>query len=161
MWYYKEDVSESIRRFKFRSARHYAISYGRFLSAKIEEDFSGEYDLITWVPVSLARKLRRGYDQSRLLAEAAARELSQEAIPLLKKIRDNQPQSGIPSAAQRRANVQGVYQVIDPQKIRGKRILLVDDVITTGATMSECAKILLIAGAKEVSCIALASAMHQ
>lgn len=160
MWYYKEEARESIRRFKFRNARYYAASYGKFLAERIAEDFSDGYDCITWVPVSTLRRLSRGYDQSRLLAEAAAAALCRDATPLLKKIRNNPPQSSVSGAAQRRANVQGVYKAIDAQQVRGKRIVLIDDVITTGATVSESARILLTAGAQEVYCIALASAMH-
>lgn len=161
MWYYKEDVMKSIRRFKFRSFRNYARSYGNFLAERIAREYSGDFDFITWVPVSRLRKLSRGYDQSRLLAEAAAEVLGLMAAPLLKKIRHTPPQSGISGAAQRRANVLGAYRATAPQTIQGKRILLVDDVITTGATVSECARILLTAGAKEVICIALASAMRE
>lgn len=160
MWYYKDEVGESIRRFKFRNAPQYAAAYGRYLSKRIFEEYREDYDLLTWVPVSTLRRLSRGYDQSRLLAEAVAGELCREATPLLKKIRNNPPQSSIFGAAQRRANVQGVYKVTNAQQIRGKRILLIDDVITTGATVSESARILLTAGAKEVYCIALASAMR-
>lgn len=160
LWYYKDEVGESIRRFKFRNARHYAAAYGKYLAKRIFADFSEDFDVISWVPVSTLRKLSRGYDQSNLLAVSAAKELSLEAVPLLRKIRNNPPQSGILGVAQRKANVQGVYKALDAQEIRGKRILLVDDVITTGATVSECARILLTAGAKEVCCIALASAMR-
>ena len=66
------------------------------------------------------------------------------------------PQSGISGEAERRANVLGAYRVKDPAAVKGKRILLMDDVITTGATAGECARVLLTAGAKCVSCAAVA-----
>lgn len=78
----------------------------------------------------------------------------------LVKIRDNPPQSGITDDAKRRANVLGAYRVTDPARAAGKRILLLDDVITTGSTAGECARMLLIAGAKEVTCAAVACARH-
>ena len=79
----------------------------------------------------------------------------------MKKIRHNRPQSGIVGDAQRRANVLGAYRVENPELLRGKRIILLDDIITTGATAGECARVLLTAGAKEVHCGAVAVARHQ
>ena len=76
----------------------------------------------------------------------------------LKKVRHNRPQSSIAGQAERRANVLGAYEALSPQQIAGKRILLLDDVITTGATVSECARVLLTAGAKHVYCAAIAGA---
>ena len=158
LWYYKDNVGASIRRYKFSAFRHYAPVYGRLLGMRLLEDFPEGFDLIGWVPTGFFRKLRRGFDQSQLLAEEVSRQLGCSPTRLLKKIRNNPPQSGIVGAAQRRANVLGVYEPVDPAVFRGKRILLLDDVITTGATCSECARILLTSGAKEVFCAAVAAA---
>ena len=81
------------------------------------------------------------------------------ATATLKKVRHNKKQSGLGDISQRRANVLGVYRVLDPEAVRGKRVLLLDDVLTTGATAGECARMLLTAGAKEVHCAALAAAL--
>ena len=75
---------------------------------------------------------------------------------MLLKVRDAAPQSGMGSAEKRRANISGAYAVPSPELVEGKRILLVDDIITTGATMSECAKTLLLAGADQVMGAAVA-----
>lgn len=75
---------------------------------------------------------------------------------LLVKTEHNPAQSGIHDAAARRANVLGVYQPAEPEKIRGKRILLVDDICTTGATLTECVRVLRDAGAEDVVCAAAA-----
>jgi len=80
-------------------------------------------------------------------------------VAVLKKYRNNPPQSGISRQAERRANVLNVYTVTDPGLIRGKRILLVDDVVTTGSTASECGKTLLICGAKEITLATVAVAV--
>jgi predicted amidophosphoribosyltransferase len=93
-----------------------------------------------------------------LIAHALCAELQITPVVCLKKIRHNPPQSGITSAAQRRANVLGAYKVPNPALVAGKRILLLDDIITTGATISECAKTLLAAGAKEIYGVAVAAA---
>ena len=112
-------------------------------------------------PVSPRRKWRRGYDQVELIARAAAKELGLAPTPTLRKVRHNDPQSSMKDAAARRANVLGVYRVIDPEAVSGKRILILDDILTTGATLSECARTLLTAGAKEVNCATVAVASHQ
>ena len=159
LWYYEGDVRHSILRFKFSGARNYAESYGRLLAMKLSQD-DISYDLLTWAPISAVRKWRRGYDQVELIAKAVGKELGIELIPTLKKRRNNPPQSGMQDAAQRRANVLGVYQVLDPSRVSGKRILLLDDIMTTGATAGECARMLLTAGAKEVFCATVACASH-
>lgn len=156
VWYYEDDVRSSLIHFKFHRRRSYAQGYGAILARKLS-DIQEKYDLIVWVPVSRLRKLKRGYDQVELIAHALCKELQITPVPCLKKIRHNPPQSGIASAAQRRANVLGVYKVPNPDFVKGKRILLLDDIITTGATISECAKMLMAAGAKEVYGVAIAA----
>lgn len=160
LWYYKENARKSIHRFKFGNHRNYAAVYARLLAVRLLEVYPEPFDILTWVPVSSLRKLKRGYDQSALLAKAVGRELGLPASPVMKKIRHTPPQSLLQDASQRRANVLGAYRVRDGQTLAGKRILLLDDVITTGATASECAKMLLGAGAKEVYFAAVAAASH-
>ena len=161
VWYYEEYIRDSLLRYKFHHARYYAPVYGRMLAMRIQREYPDGFDMLTWVPISRIRRFTRGYDQVELLAQAVGRELGMEPIPTLKKIRNNQPQSGIEGQAKRRANVLGAYRVICPQKVQGKRILLLDDIITTGATAGECARVLLTAGAKEVHCGFIAAARHQ
>ena len=81
--------------------------------------------------------------------------------PTLRKIRNTKPQSTMGSAAHRRANILCAYEVIDPDAVHGKRILLLDDIVTTGATASESARTLLTAGAKEVKLATLAVASFE
>jgi len=157
VWYYEGSVRSSLLRYKFRGARSYARSYGRILAMKLRERELDSCDILTWVPVSSLRKLRRGYDQVELLAGAVGRELGMEPVPLLRKIRHNRPQSGIKDASHRRANVLGAYKLVDPQLVSGKRIVLLDDILTTGATAGECARVLKTAGAGEVHCAAMAA----
>ena len=157
VWYYEGSVRESLLRFKFRGARSYADAYGRLVAMKLLETAEGDFDLLTWIPVSCLRKLRRGYDQVELIAKAVGRELGMEPVPTLKKIRHNRPQSRICDEAKRRANVLGAYRVTNPEALAGKRVLLLDDILTTGATMSEAARMLKTAGAKEVHCAAVAA----
>lgn len=160
VWYYEEQARRSVLQYKFYGARSYVKGYARLLAMRLEEEYPEGFDLLTWVPTSALRKLRRGYDQVQLLADAVGQELGMEPVKLLKKTRHNRPQSGIIGQAQRRANVLGVYRVENEDLLKGKRILLLDDIITTGATAGECARMLLTAGAKEVHCGAVAVARH-
>ena len=161
LWYYKDDVRTSILRYKFYGRRSYASAYGRLLAMKLLKEGWDDTDILTWIPISRQRRRSRGYDQSELLAKALAEELGWELTPTLRKIRNTRPQSTMGGAPQRRANILGAYQVIDPDLVRDKRILLVDDIITTGATASEAARMLLTAGAKEVKLATLAVASHE
>ena len=161
LWYYKENVRSSILRYKFYGRRSYGCVYGRLLAMKLLEDGWEDSDVLTWIPISRRRKRVRGYDQVEVFAKALAEELGIELIPVLKKIRHTKPQSTMGDAAHRRANILGAFMVADPALILGKRVLLLDDIITTGATASECARVLLTAGAKEVKLATLAVASFE
>lgn len=141
VWFYEDQVRDSLHRYKFSGKRHYAGTYGRLLAMIVRREFP-ELDLITWVPVSRKRKWSRGYDQAELLAKALSRELGIPAVPTLKKIRDNPAQSGISDPARRLANVRGVYRRKGDCDLSNRKILLVDDILTTGATACSCAEVL-------------------
>ena len=158
VWYYEGNVRRSILRYKFRNARAYSVSYGRILAMKLLTLYPEGFDVLTWVPVSRLRKLRRGYDQVELLAQAVGKELGVPPVPTLKKIRTNRPQSRLKDHAARKANVLGAYRILETADVKGKRVALLDDILTTGATAGECARVLLSAGAKEVHCAAVAAA---
>lgn len=160
VWYYRGNVRGSLHRYKFRKARFLAEPFGRMMAMRVLSSDIENLDLVTWVPVSPLRKLLRGYDQDELLAKVIAWELGLPCVPLLKKVRHNRAQSGITGYARRRANVLGVYQTVNTEKIPGAKILLVDDILTTGATAGECARMLLTAGAEEIHCAVVASAHH-
>jgi ComF family protein len=157
LWMYEGHVRASLQRYKFSGAQHYAEAYGRLLAMRIETDLP-KPDVITWVPVSAARRRQRGYDQVELLAFAVAGELALPAEKLLDKFRDNPPNSSLKTQPERKANVLGVYRAVRPEQILGKRVLLLDDIVTTGATASECARVLRTAGAEEIYFAALSAA---
>ncbi len=161
IWYYKDDVRKSLLQYKFSAKRNRRAGFGRLLAMKLLQENLTDFDILSWVPLAPARKFSRGYDQDELLAQAVGKELRQKPVATLRKIRNTPPQSGILDASARRANVMGAYRVISPKQVTGKRILLIDDVITTGSTISECARTLLTAGAKEVYCAAVAASSHE
>lgn len=155
---YQGSVRESIHRFKFKGVQGYAKPYGRLVAQCVRDHLDGRWDLVTWVPLSEKRLRERGYDQAFLLANAAALELGEVAVETLRKARNTDAQSGLAGAEARRANVLGAYTAVDPELVEGKRVLLIDDVITTGATISECARVLRTFGAGDVVCATLARA---
>ena len=156
---YQDEVRESFHRYKFKGVRGYAKAYGRLMAQCVRDHLAGKYDLITWVPLSEQRRKARGYDQAMLLAEATALELGDVAAETLVKVRDTSAQSGLgKDDSARRANVLGAYRPTDPELIAGRRVLLMDDVVTTGSTLSECARTLRTAGAADVVCVTLARA---
>lgn len=147
--YYTDLVRDSLLRYKFGGLKLYASVYGDYLAKCIDEN-NISCDSITWVPLSRRRLHARGYDQARLLAEDLSHRLDIPCSGMLQKIRNTAAQSGSGNAEKRRQNVKGVYRAVQEEMIRGKTILLVDDIVTTGATLSECAGVLRRSGAERV-----------
>ena len=151
--YYTGDVRQSLHRYKFQGAAAYYRIYAELMAACAREH-GLTADLVTWVPLSRKRLRSRGYDQARLLAEEVAGRLGLPCEQTLEKIRNNPAQSGTSGAEERQKNVLGVYRAVT--SFAGEHVLLVDDIVTTGATLSEAAKELLNAGAEQVSGLTLA-----
>ena len=154
--YYEGTVRQALLRYKFNGAPARGQTFGQRIAGELRRQGRDESDVVTWVPLSRKRLRRRGYDQARLLAEATAKELALPCERLLEKVRHTPAQSGLGTPEARRANVSGAYALAEPNRAEGKRILLVDDIITTGATVSECARILLLGGAVSVHAAAVA-----
>ena len=153
---YEDRVRESLLRYKFRCLTGFGAVYADFLAKCIDET-AISCDIITWVPLSRRRRRIRGYDQAEILAEKTAEKLGLPCRRLLEKRVDTRPQSTIRDAERRRQNAKGVYVCCDPEALSGKRVLLIDDIVTTGATLSECARVLKKAGCAEVFAAAAAS----
>lgn len=154
--WYRDDLRASLLRYKFSGRRGYAKAYGPLLAEAIRPHLTGRYDLISWVPVSRQTLKKRGYDQAQLLAQETARALGTTAVPLLVKQVNNRPQSSLTDGRQRQNNVAGVYAPAPTaDRAAGRRVLLIDDVLTTGATLNEAARTLRQAGAAEVVAAAL------
>lgn len=160
VWYYDGAVRDSILGFKFRGKRSRADGYGRALAMRVLRDLPMP-DVVVAVPISARRLKERGYDQAELLAKAVARELGCPYEGALRKHKDNAANSSLESAKERKANVKDVYRVVLPEAVAGKRVLLIDDIVTTGATLSECARTLKDAGAAEVVCGTVAATEYR
>ena len=154
--YYKGKVRRAVLAYKFNGKLDGMETFGAMMAACAADRYSGEFDAVTWVPVSKKRLRKRGFDQARYLAASLCVDWHVAPQETLCKTRDNPPQSGISDYKERRANVIGVYQAVDPANIAGKRFLLIDDIFTTGATLSECVRVLKEAGAADVVCLTLA-----
>ena len=155
--YYMGDVRKSLLRFKFRGATLYAEAYGKILAACIRDHIDVQYDIVTWVPLSEKRKRERGYDQAKLVAVATASELETELTETLRKPKNIRAQSELKGKDERVANIDGAYEAVDSELLRDKCVLIIDDIITTGSTLEECAKTLLAAGARSIVCAVVAS----
>ena len=154
--YYEGPVRDAILAFKFKAKLGGLDAFGRLMAQTAAERYSGEFDAITWVPVSKKRLKKRGFDQARYLTASMCVDWHVAPLETLRKMTDNPPQSGLEDAAARRANVLGMYEAMSPEQFAGKRLLLVDDICTTGSTLGECARVLKAAGAAEVLCLTLA-----
>ena len=150
--YYENLIRQSLLRFKFGGQAQYGKCYGVWMAAKVKAKSETPFDYVCWVPISKKRRRERSYDQGYLLAKEVAEQLQVPLLHALVKIRNNTKQSTVGSYDARKANVLGVYKGINVEKLKEKRLLLVDDIMTTGATCSEAARVLLSEGAKEVCC---------
>lgn len=154
-FHYEGDVRNALIRYKFGGLSKYAVDFSEYLAETIRKYLAGDYDIISWVPLSKERLRKRGYDQARLLAEEVGIRLNETPVRTLIKKRNTLPQSRQPDASKRMANILGAYELASSD-VADKSIILLDDVFTTGSTVSECARILKTAGAKNVYVVTLA-----
>ena len=152
-FYYEGAIREGIHRFKFRDRPQYAAYFAQEMAESIHTNLPGVvFDRVTCVPMRAAKEKERGYNQSALLAQELSKLLDTPAdCRLLCKCADTPAQHEL-KRDERKGNVFGVFEVAKPELAEGKTILLCDDIKTTGATLEECARMLRLAGAKEVYC---------
>jgi ComF family protein len=148
-----------IIRFKYHRLEYLAQPLASMLSGIArKEGLVEEENLLLSVPLHWTRRLGRGFDQATFLGQRLSHFLGKPfSHRNLRRIRATASQTGL-SESKRRENVRGAFKVRRSEAVKGKRVLLVDDVMTTGATASECARTLLSAGAKEVSVLVVARA---
>jgi len=128
----------------------------RYLAIKINNQEISNFDLVVPVPLSRKRHLWRGFNQAEILASIIGAKFGWPiCTALLFRQANNRPQVGLGAAA-RQKNVKGIFTIKNGAEFKGKKILLIDDVLTSGATLSECAKALAAAGAGEIWGLVLA-----
>lgn len=155
-YWYRDEIRSSILRFKGSHHTEYAKWYGEEIAAYLIRDGKDQhsFDVVTSVPLSLSKRNNRGYNQAELIAKEVARRMNLKDQVMLKKREDHQEQHKL-SRLERQKNVKGKYSLL--RSPRGKRILLIDDIVTTGSTLKECSLVLLNAGAEKVTCATVAS----
>lgn len=158
--WYEGPLGQAVRDFKYRRRAWQGRGLGRVLAARGPAELLAEVDIIAPVPLHPLRLMGRGFNQSLILARAVGRQSRAELAPaLLRRLRHTRPQAGL-DPGQRLANVAGAFGVsrLWAGRLKGKRVLVVDDVFTTGATVNECARALKAAGASAVDILTLVRA---
>jgi ComF family protein len=154
------EMQKIIHNFKYNGFQNVGLIFGNILADELLNsnlDISS-YDMIAPVPLFIAKERSRGYNQSSILASVIGKKVGVDFIPdLLIRTKDTKSQTGM-NKDERVANVKNVFRLNDSYEIRGKKIILVDDVMTTGSTVSECLKILKKKGGEKVLAVSLAIA---
>ena len=152
-------VRDVIHQFKYNRQIHLRYLVARWLCAALDDErLRGyQFDVIVPVPLHPARQRERGFNQASLLAELLSAHTSIRCRPLLKRIRYTTTQTAL-DRSERMDNLHNAFRLRKNADVRGLRVLLIDDVLTTGSTLSECARVLKRAGAISVHAAAAARA---
>ncbi len=158
--YYDGPLAAAIRRFKYDGQLVLGGPLGRVMVQALENGAARDLDpatidVVCAVPLHESRLRERGFNQSEVLAEAVAEAIEKPLKPLLERTRPTAPQVDLPASSRVR-NVQGAFAANLREVIAKQRVLLIDDLFTTGATLRECARVLRAAGTAEVRIFALA-----
>lgn len=153
---YNEKTKFAIHRLKYYGRIDYTKYFAKMMYSKFYKTKIKDYDLVTYVPMYFQKKKKRGYDQAEILAEEFCK-LSKINISKnnLVRIKNTLPQSKV-TFEERKFNVEGAFYVKDSNEFKNKRIILIDDIYTTGNTISQCAKQLKNAGAESICFFTLA-----
>jgi ComF family protein len=149
---YEGVLRKLIHVFKFEGVRTLQRPLGALLAQALPRELS--FDAVVPMPLHWRRRWQRGFNQSELLSREIARKWNVPVRALVRRKKATAPQAGLTSA-ERRKNVQGAFAV-KTSRVNGMRLLLIDDVLTTGATAGACARQLKRAGAAHVTFLALA-----
>jgi ComF family protein len=155
---YEGNLRELVHKFKYGNCRGLAEIFADLLVEHIESNFF-EVDAVTYVPLSRRKKDERGFNQAQLLAEKIALKLNLPFLEVLCQDKETQDQSKL-QAVERRKNVKGAFSVKRDLLPKGSKVLLVDDVFTTGSTVNECSRVLRASGTKSVKVVTIARATH-
>jgi competence protein ComFC len=152
--YYSGPIMELVRRLKYKSDFNSGEVMAGYLLELLKNN-SIEYDLITYVPMTRTALQKRGFNQGRFLAVSVGNTLDKPVKELIKKIKNTKDQIGL-DAINRWENLNDCFKIKDKKLIQNKKVLLVDDVVTTGATAFCCSRELLISGANKVTVLTVA-----
>ena len=150
---YEDELRSLIHIFKYGKVQTLAGPLGKFLRRALPRE--QRFDFVVPMPMHWRKRWKRGFNQASLLAREVSRFTGVPALAAVSRVHQRTAQAGL-THAKRRANVIGAFRVSNPGKVAGKRILLIDDVMTTGATASACANILKRAGAQYIALLTVA-----
>jgi len=150
---YEGSLRELVHLFKYNAMRPLARTLGRFMVRALPRETT--FDVIVPMPIHWLKKWQRGFNQSDDLAREIGKKWNVPVRTVVRRKKATRPQAGLTNA-KRRANMQGAFRIAGRKSLTGMRVLLVDDVVTTGATASACARVLKRAGAAHVALLALA-----
>lgn len=153
-FYYEELACFAVQRLKFGHRPGAALALGGFMAETVRETGTA-WDIVVPIPMTIKKRRHRGYNQAELLCRVLSERLGIPTVSALCKIRETKAQHTLDAAA-RASNLSDAYMA-DAAIVQGKRVLLCDDVLTTGATLKEGAKALFQAGALEVGAVTLCS----
>jgi ComF family protein len=154
---YTAGVQRLIYRFKYRGEQHLSYVFGGFLAKRLKEQKNWDYSALVAVPLHRKRHRERGFNQSALLAKEIALRLDVPVLfDALSRTKETSVQAGL-GRQERFANLSQAFSVNDKSGIQGKRVVLVDDIFTTGSTVNECSRVLLEAGAEKVYVLTVAT----
>ena len=149
-------IQHAIHAIKYDTAQQMAFDFGKYMGSTIP---ALDIDALLPIPLHAARHRERGYNQSQSIADGISFQTKVPVIDALQRTSYTITQTKLTSK-ERKNNVHGMFRVLDKQIIRNKRLMLIDDVMTTGSTLEACAETLLEAGAQSVSACTLAAAMR-
>ena len=151
-FYYEKTVETAIRKFKFADKPYIAKVLAEDLANTVKEDFADiKFDFIDFIPFSISQEKKRKYNPAGEIAKELSKIIEIPIYNVLTKPFETGTQHSS-GAVYRQGNVAGAYDIIENADVRGKTVLLVDDIKTTGSTLNECVRVLKIAGAEKVYC---------
>jgi len=160
---YEGVLRDALHRFKFNGRRSLADPLGILLVKYLSRTPSlkmDEIDCLVPVPLYRGRQRNRGFNQSELLARVVSRYYEIPVVTALERVKNTHPQFDLPREA-RFENLKGAFKVSDPKAVYNRRLLLLDDIYTTGSTIAECSRALKIAGARRVEVLTLSRAVEE
>ena len=154
---YKDLIRNTIIQYKFNDKSYLYKTFSEIiLKDKKAFDFIKTYDIIIPVPIHKKKLRKRGYNQSELIANEIAKKMNKKMyLDVLIKIKDNKSQSTL-NKVERKLNIKNVYKIKNANKIYNKKVLIFDDIYTTGATIDECIKTLENINVKQIGILTLA-----
>ena len=157
---YEGPIKKGIHAFKFKKKKQLAPWLGGIFIQKLPKSYFQDFDFVSYIPISDKRLKERGFNQAKLLAEIVAIHLNLSCQESIKRNKETKPQFELKREA-RIKNMSGAFKISPKTELKGKKIIIVDDIYTTGTTLKECGKVLKASGASQIIGLTLARAKEE